>query len=100
MQSQNCHFAQYWDKMKRYSLWKLKEKMNQTNEINLESNVIQRKISVNILAALPFLSILFIHINLWCIKIMATKKKSVYSTNFTAPIGCWNFNDIYSTWLS
>lgn len=63
--------------MKRYSLWKLKDKneSNETNEINLESNVIQRKISVNILAALPFLSVLFIHINLWCI--MATKKKSV-----------------------
>lgn len=65
--------------MKRYSLWKLKDKneSNETNEINLESNVIQRKISVNILAALPFLSVLFIHINLCCIKIMATKKKSV-----------------------
>lgn len=28
--------------------------MNETNKINLESNVIQRKVSVNILAALPF----------------------------------------------
>ena len=85
LQSQNNHSVQYRAK------WKDALCYNSNVKLNLESNVIQGKISVDI-------SLLFNPFYLWCIKIMAAKKKSVYCTSFIAPIACWNFSNIYPKW--